>query len=183
MRTARIHKLLPLETHAGGPAAVMRGELSSGLSLRVSLLPRAGISLKTQILYVIVFCTRYMDLFWNFASLYNWCMKVRPSARPPARTDRSAAAADQTATMRRSCCSSRARWASCSSCCAGTCTDASSWRTTRRRTARWAAETAPALRLCVCAARTRRTTPANSGLLLSAVRRPAPPGRSGRSTG
>lgn len=46
------------------------------------LLPRAGISLKTQILYVIVFCTRYMDLFWNFASLYNWCMKVRDRPGP-----------------------------------------------------------------------------------------------------
>lgn len=44
--------------------------------------PTAGISLKTQILYVIVFCTRYMDLLWNFASMYNWCMKVRSRATP-----------------------------------------------------------------------------------------------------
>ena len=35
-----------------------------------------GISLKTQELYVLVFVTRYMDLLWNFASLYNWVMKV-----------------------------------------------------------------------------------------------------------
>jgi ER lumen protein retaining receptor len=35
-----------------------------------------GISLKTQELYVIVFCSRYIDLLWNFASLYNWCMKL-----------------------------------------------------------------------------------------------------------
>jgi ER lumen protein retaining receptor len=35
-----------------------------------------GISLKTQILYVVVFCTRYLDLFWNFHSLYNSVMKV-----------------------------------------------------------------------------------------------------------
>lgn len=35
-----------------------------------------GISLKTQVLYVIVFCTRYIDLLWNFASMYNWCMKI-----------------------------------------------------------------------------------------------------------
>merc|ERR1711879_816637 len=35
-----------------------------------------GISLKTQILYVAVFLTRYVDLFWNFHSLYNTCMKV-----------------------------------------------------------------------------------------------------------
>merc|ERR1712146_35413 len=27
-------------------------------------------------LYVLVFVTRYLDLFWNFNSLYNWVMKV-----------------------------------------------------------------------------------------------------------
>lgn len=36
----------------------------------------AGISLKTQELYVMVFVARYLDLFWNFLSLYNWIMKV-----------------------------------------------------------------------------------------------------------
>ena len=36
----------------------------------------AGISLKTQELYVIVFISRYLDLFWNFLSIYNWVMKV-----------------------------------------------------------------------------------------------------------
>jgi len=41
----------------------------------------AGISLKTQELYALVFITRYLDLFWNFYSLYNSIMKVR---RPPA---------------------------------------------------------------------------------------------------
>jgi len=35
-----------------------------------------GISLKTQITYVVVFCARYLDLFWNFDSLYNSVMKV-----------------------------------------------------------------------------------------------------------
>jgi len=35
-----------------------------------------GVSLKTQILYCIVFVTRYIDLFYNFTSLYNWVMKV-----------------------------------------------------------------------------------------------------------
>ncbi len=35
-----------------------------------------GISLKTQCLYVLVFVTRYLDLFWNFSSLYNSVMKV-----------------------------------------------------------------------------------------------------------
>ena len=36
----------------------------------------SGISLKTQELYVIVFVARYLDLFWNFLSIYNWVMKV-----------------------------------------------------------------------------------------------------------
>lgn len=35
-----------------------------------------GISLKSQILYAIVFSTRYLDLFFNFLSLYNSIMKV-----------------------------------------------------------------------------------------------------------
>jgi len=35
-----------------------------------------GLSLKTQLLYLLVFSCRYMDLFWNFTSVYNWCMKV-----------------------------------------------------------------------------------------------------------
>ena len=36
----------------------------------------AGVSLKTQELYVIVFVARYLDLFWNFLSIYNWVMKA-----------------------------------------------------------------------------------------------------------
>merc|ERR1719345_540742 len=36
----------------------------------------AGISLKSQLLYLLVFVARYIDLMWNFSSLYNWCMKV-----------------------------------------------------------------------------------------------------------
>lgn len=40
----------------------------------------AGISLNSQALYVLVFCTRYLDIFWTFNSkegwLYNWAMKV-----------------------------------------------------------------------------------------------------------
>ena len=35
-----------------------------------------GISLRTQFLYCIVFTCRYVDIFWNFWSLYNWIMKV-----------------------------------------------------------------------------------------------------------
>lgn len=36
----------------------------------------AGISLKTQFLYAIVFSTRYLDLFTSFVSLYNTVMKM-----------------------------------------------------------------------------------------------------------
>lgn len=35
-----------------------------------------GISLKTQFLYFLVFITRYVDLFYNFSSLYNYIMKI-----------------------------------------------------------------------------------------------------------
>ncbi|KAH7827488.1 putative ER lumen protein-retaining receptor A [Monocercomonoides exilis] len=35
-----------------------------------------GISLKTQIMYLIVFLTRYLDLFWNHAYLYNTIFKI-----------------------------------------------------------------------------------------------------------
>lgn len=35
-----------------------------------------GISLRTQFLYVVVFVSRYLDLFWNFNSLYNSIMKI-----------------------------------------------------------------------------------------------------------
>lgn len=35
-----------------------------------------GISAKSQMLFAIVFTTRYLDLFTNFVSLYNSFMKV-----------------------------------------------------------------------------------------------------------
>ncbi|KAG2015339.1 HDEL sequence binding protein [Coprinopsis cinerea AmutBmut pab1-1] len=35
-----------------------------------------GISFKTQALYVLVFITRYLDLFWRYVSLYNTVMKI-----------------------------------------------------------------------------------------------------------
>lgn len=37
---------------------------------------RAGISFKTQLLYAVVFCTRYVDLFTSYISLYNSVMKI-----------------------------------------------------------------------------------------------------------
>lgn len=36
----------------------------------------AGISLKTQELYALVFVTRYLDLFYHFVSVYNTAMKL-----------------------------------------------------------------------------------------------------------
>ena len=36
----------------------------------------SGISLKSQALFALVFCTRYVDLFWNFVSMYNTVMKI-----------------------------------------------------------------------------------------------------------
>mmetsp|Transcript_1194 Transcript_1194/g.1625 ORF Transcript_1194/g.1625 Transcript_1194/m.1625 type:complete len:214 (+) Transcript_1194:101-742(+) len=36
----------------------------------------AGVSLKSQELYLIVFATRYLDLLWNFSSLYLSVMKI-----------------------------------------------------------------------------------------------------------
>ncbi|KAJ2510108.1 endoplasmic reticulum retention protein [Coemansia sp. RSA 2049] len=35
-----------------------------------------GISLKTQTLYLVVFVTRYLDLFFSFVSVYNTLMKI-----------------------------------------------------------------------------------------------------------
>lgn len=36
----------------------------------------AGISGKSQIMFALVFTTRYLDIFTNFISVYNTCMKV-----------------------------------------------------------------------------------------------------------
>uniref|UniRef100_A0A452QKY7 KDEL endoplasmic reticulum protein retention receptor 1 n=1 Tax=Ursus americanus TaxID=9643 RepID=A0A452QKY7_URSAM len=37
----------------------------------------AGISGKSQVLFAVVFTARYLDLFTNYISLYNTCMKVK----------------------------------------------------------------------------------------------------------
>jgi len=36
----------------------------------------SGLSFKTQALYVVVFVTRYLDLFYRWVSLYNSAMKL-----------------------------------------------------------------------------------------------------------
>jgi len=35
-----------------------------------------GLSLKTQVLYALIFMTRYLDLFWKWVSVYNTLMKI-----------------------------------------------------------------------------------------------------------
>ncbi len=48
----------------------------SSFCAHASLSLAAGISLKTQILFLIVFSTRYLDIFFNWRILYNVVMKV-----------------------------------------------------------------------------------------------------------
>lgn len=43
---------------------------------RALTLADTGISFKTQALYVLVFATRYIDLFFRWISLYNFAMKI-----------------------------------------------------------------------------------------------------------
>jgi ER lumen protein retaining receptor len=60
----------------------LAGDMTHLLSFVVLLLrlygykSAAGISAKTQQMFLIVFITRYLDLFTNFVSLYNTVMKV-----------------------------------------------------------------------------------------------------------
>lgn len=60
----------------------LAGDLSHVLSIVVLLLRlrvtknAIGISIKTQELYLVVFITRYLDLFTTFYSLYNTIMKI-----------------------------------------------------------------------------------------------------------
>ena len=51
------------------------GGVEGGMGL-IALPFCAGISFKTQALYVAVFSTRYLDLFYNFISVYNTFMKI-----------------------------------------------------------------------------------------------------------
>lgn len=51
--------------------------LSPSLSFPLSVsLWTTGISGKSQVLFAVVFTARYLDLFTNYISLYNTCMKV-----------------------------------------------------------------------------------------------------------
>ena len=48
---------------------LMRDDTNSNNTHKLSV-HLAGISLKTQELYVLVFCARYLDLLWNYYLLY-----------------------------------------------------------------------------------------------------------------
>ena len=60
----------------------LAGDISHVISILLLLLrlrvtkSATGISLKTQELYLVVFVTRYLDLFTTFYSMYNTIMKV-----------------------------------------------------------------------------------------------------------
>jgi len=60
----------------------LAGDMSHVVSILVLILrlrsskSAVGISLKTQELFLIVFTTRYLDLFTTFYSIYNSFMKV-----------------------------------------------------------------------------------------------------------
>lgn len=60
----------------------LSGDMTHLLSIMVLLLKIhsmkscAGISLKTQELYALVFATRYLDIFTNYISFYNTAMKI-----------------------------------------------------------------------------------------------------------
>ena len=60
----------------------LAGDMSHVLSILVLLLRlrvtknATGVSIKTQELYLLVFVTRYLDLFTTFYSLYNTIMKI-----------------------------------------------------------------------------------------------------------
>ena len=60
----------------------LAGDISHVLSILVLLLRlratknAVGISIKTQELYLLVFVTRYLDLFTTFYSMYNTMMKI-----------------------------------------------------------------------------------------------------------
>jgi ER lumen protein retaining receptor len=59
---------------AAAAAAAVHFYLSRHASLIIII--HTGISFKTQALYVTVFITRYLDLFYHWVSLYNTLMKV-----------------------------------------------------------------------------------------------------------
>jgi len=50
--------------------------IASSAHRRLRADPRPGLSFRTQALYLLVFVTRYIDLFFRYVSLYNSLMKV-----------------------------------------------------------------------------------------------------------
>ena len=58
------------------PLRSFRVNLTSIFLRRISNFHVLGISCKTQEVYLLVFCVRYVDLFMYFVSMYNTCMKI-----------------------------------------------------------------------------------------------------------
>ena len=56
------------------PYSLYQYSHAGGDGCRLTSLP--GISFKTQALYATVFITRYLDLLYEWVSLYNFTMKV-----------------------------------------------------------------------------------------------------------
>merc|ERR1719253_1298170 len=60
----------------------LAGDLSHVISILILILrlrvsrSAIGVSVKTQELFLLVFVTRYLDLFTTYYSLYNSCMKI-----------------------------------------------------------------------------------------------------------
>jgi ER lumen protein retaining receptor len=79
-----IDHLSPVHTVGCADMNIFRffGDMSHILSFMILLhkivkgKSAAGISRRTQELYLVVFVSRYIDLFWNFSSMYNWFLKV-----------------------------------------------------------------------------------------------------------
>lgn len=67
-------RMLQMKTCAGAPSRPIRADFATVDGVVTTVL--AGLSLKTQLLYAIVFTCRYLDLFTNFYSMYNTVLKV-----------------------------------------------------------------------------------------------------------
>ena len=64
-------------TNVGDPCEQERRRLAFGVSRQwPSLIILLGVSLITQVLYAVVFCMRYLDLFWDPFFIWNTTLKI-----------------------------------------------------------------------------------------------------------
>jgi hypothetical protein len=71
-----MHWVSPQTASLGRTASCEPLQCVVGMAEFGTLIACAGISLKTQELFLLVFCTRYLDLFFKYISLYNSVMKI-----------------------------------------------------------------------------------------------------------